>query len=126
MHLLKISNHYLTMGGRVRSLSNGSCSSHNSTPTSPSTRSQHGSGLSRQYEDGQRFSRYRDLLRAQETRFDDPGYSNDAEALRAELYETKLKLLAAQLACENLALSVGPSNSCFSRLDSTYVLIHLF
>ena len=53
----------------------------------------------------------------------DSGYSNDAEALRAELYETKLKLLAAQLACENLALSVGASNSCFSRLDSTYVLI---
>ena len=70
-----------------------------------------------QYEDGQLFARYRDLLRAQETKFNDEVLwedGNDTEALRAEVYKTKLKL---QLAYENPALSVGTSNSCFARLD---------
>ena len=95
--------------------------------------SQHDSGLSPQllkYGDGQRFSHYQDFLRAPETKFDDEvlrkGYSNDTEALRAELYRTKLKLLATQLAYENLALSVGSPNSRLAQMDSTfrlYVLI---
>jgi hypothetical protein len=71
--------------------------------------------------DYQRFFSCRDLLRTHETDVTvlREGLGDNVGVLRAKLYETKLELLATQLAYKELSLSVG---SCFCQPDSTFQL----
>ena len=121
MSLLKISNCYLTMGRithiAISVTTLGYRSTHPTKVAFLTTCASRGLGCPR-------FSCYQKLLQVHETRFNDTALrgesvypSNSMEALRVELYLTKLKLLATQLSYKELAFSVatcsgpGPPNT---------------